>query len=190
MGDIHLIRVEFYSDHFLMALGFAAVGQGNNCQSTTHAGTKVALVYLAMQGIGCAGVDEVPVHIKHAADALLVGIHLSVLLVVKGLQLHNLAILPIATFVVLVHVVELGIERQHVQVYRLALDDFLGGQHVADKLASGGSGGVHTYAYFGLFECLGLLRLGAGGALGSALLRVEFYSRLPGGGCRSGSHVW
>ena len=64
-----------------------------------------------MQGVGSAGVDKVPVHVEHTAYALLVGIHLSVFLVVECLKLQHFAVLPVATLVVLGHVVQLRVER-------------------------------------------------------------------------------
>ena len=88
------------------------------------------------------------------------GIHLTVLLVVESLQLQHLAILPVATFIILGDVVELGVEREHVEVHRLSLHRLDGCQHVTDKLTRRCAGWVNTDADDWLFQGVALLCLG------------------------------
>ena len=123
-----------------------------------------------MQGIRRTGIDEVPIDVEHTRDALLVGIHLTVLLIVESLQFQDLTVLPVATLVVLVDVVQLRIKREHVQVQLPVLDVYHGSIHVADKLTRSRAGRMHSDAYNRTFQGFALLSLCRSGTLRTTLL--------------------
>ena len=153
-----------------MALGSALVRQWYHRQTGTHTRTEVPLVHLAVQGIGCSRVDEVPKDIKHSRHTLLIGIHLSVLLVVESLQFQDFPILPVATFIILGDVIQFRIETEHVEVQRLTLDILHRCLHVSDKLTRSRSGRMHTDSHHRAFQGFPLLGFGRSGSFRSSIL--------------------
>ena len=97
-------------------------------------------------------IDEVPEHVEHTCHRLLIGIHLSVLLIVERLQLKDFAVLPVTALVLLGDVIQFRIKREHVEVQGLTLNGFNGCIHVADKFSGCRSGRMHSDAYHRPFQ--------------------------------------
>ena len=76
----------------------------------------------------------------------------------------------VAALVLLGNVVQLRVEREHVQVQGLSLNGFHSRIHVTDKLTGSGSGRMHPDTDNRPFQGFALLRLCRGSPFGSALL--------------------
>ena len=154
----------------LMPLSHTFVRQWNHGKTGAHTSTEISLIYLAVKGIRRAGIDEVPKHVEHASDGLLIGIHLAILLIVETLQFKDFPVLPVATFIILGDVIQLRVETEHMKIHRGSLNILHCCQHVTNELTSSCSGWMNTDSHNRLFQGVALLSLGTCGSFRSAIL--------------------
>ena len=127
------LLLEFY--HLIIRLG-----HGNHRKTRTETTAEVLLIHLLLQGYGRACVDVVPSHMELIHRGIRVLIHLSVLLIVEGLQLHALLVDPGASALQSNGIIQLRIEGEHVQLNLLAIYDFFCIEHILNQLAIGSAG--------------------------------------------------